>query len=143
MTKAQKIDEFKDEVYKNVGMLENLDDRVTEDAIKSTNGGCSGFLFNNLFVRFAAYGNKKLREKMQIADLNAKADELLAQKEIKDLLCANLDAKVKLPIDAAYKITPVLYDLAVKDEEKIPLNATLFAIICRKITEKGTQKYCR
>ena len=114
---AQDLDTFKEEVYKAIGMLESFDDGNTENLIRTTNGGCLGFFFNNLFGKFAVYANKVARKKMKIDELTEQAEELLAKKEFMELICENLDAKVVLLIDAAYKLTPVLYNLTQKDEK--------------------------
>ena len=136
--KTMSLEEFKKEVYKRIGTLEGLDETSESKEFKAGNPGCMGFLAGYV-VRFAG---RKAREYMKYEELSAKADVFLAQPENKDLICANLDATVRLPVDAAYKLTPVLYDLAKKDEEKLPLDSNLFAIICRKITAAGVENYC-
>ncbi len=83
-----------------------------------------------------------MRRHYKIKEQSKKADEILANKEIKNLLCEKLDATVVLPIDAAYKITPVLYALALEDETKVPFDSMLFAIISRKITTEGVENFC-
>lgn len=143
MAKAQNLDKFKYEVYNKIGTLERLELDDFKDENLNRMGGCFGLIFKPIIKFSINSANESIRERINFDELTVKADELLAEKEIKDLLCANLDAKVKLPIDAAYKLTPVLYELAAKDEKRIPLDATLFAIICRKITKKGTENYCR
>jgi hypothetical protein len=70
--------------------------------------------------------------------LTAKAEVLLADKEIKELFCSTLDAAVNLPISAADKLTSILYKLALEDDEKVLFNSMLlFAIVCRKIAKDG------
>lgn len=136
------FEEFKERVYKKVGFLEALDDNYFDKAFKEEKTGCSGIFFVP-FSRFMTSANKKARRELKLEELAAKADALLAEKEIRELLCANLDATVSQPIEAAYKLTPVLYDLAKKDEKKVPLDSYLFAIICRKIAARGVENYCQ
>ena len=131
------FDKFKEQVYKNIGTLESLDD-LRPFVWYASNRGCFGFFMGGL----GKMANKKTREHLKLEELSAKADEILAQKEIKDLLCEKLDATIILPIDAAYKLTPVLYGLALEDEEKMPFDSMLFAIICRKIVKEGVENFC-
>jgi len=136
------LDEFKERVYKHIGMLESIEDEAFKLAEKSVNFGCFGFLFGGFAHSMLRSANKMYRRQMKIDEPSKKADEILAQKEIKDLLCEKLDATVVLPIDAAYKLTPVLYGLALENEEKVPFDSMLFAIICRKITKQGVESFC-
>ena len=136
------LDEFKERVYKHIGMLESMDEKSVEFSLESANYGCFGFLFGSLSGELIRSANKLYRRRMKIKELEAKADEILAQKEIKDLLCEKLDATIALPIDAAYKLTPVLYGLALEDEEKVPFDSMLFAIISRKIVKQGVENFC-
>jgi hypothetical protein len=136
------LDEFKEKVYKNIGWLESLDELESGKPWKSAHAGCLSFFLIPFLKDFSLYANKKAREHWKVKELSKKADEILAQKEIKDLLCEKLDATVVLPIDAAYKLTPVLYALALEDEEKVPFDSMLFAIISRKITKQGVENFC-
>jgi hypothetical protein len=136
------FDKFKEKVYKHIGTLETFDEIESGQPFQAENRGCLGFFIIPLMMNISFYGNKKARERWKIKELSEKADSILAQQEIKDLLCAKLDATVVLPIDVAYKLTPVLYGLALEDEEKVPFDSLLFAIICRKITKEGVEKYC-
>ena len=136
------LDEFKERVYKHIGMLEAMDEKSVEFALGSANYGCFGFLFGSLSGELIRSANKLYRRRMKINELETKAEELLAQNEIKDLLCEKLDATIVLQIDAAYKLTPVLYGLALEDEEKVPFDSMLFAIICRKIVKEGVENFC-
>jgi len=141
--KSLSFDEFKKEVYKRIGTLEIGDGKFIREISKSENKGCFSFVITFLTGGFYSVAVAETDKLYKITELTAKADEILAQPEIRDLICANLDAAATLPIDIAYKLTPVLYELALKDEEKLPLNSTLFAIICRKITDQDVQNYCR
>lgn len=132
------LDEFKEKVYKNIGFLESLDEVEIGKSSKPVNKGCFGIFILPIFL----YGNKTMRRHYKIKEQSKKADEILAYKEIKNLLCEKLDATVVLPIDAAYKITPVLYALALEDETKVPFDSMLFAIISRKITKEGVENFC-
>jgi hypothetical protein len=136
------LDEFKEKVYKNIGKLESLDDIESGKAFETANKGCLSFFFLPFGKNLSSYANQKAREKWNVAGLTTKADEILAKKEIKDLLCDKLDATIVLPIDAAYKLTPVLYALALEDEEKVPFDSMLFAIICRKVASVGVDAFC-
>ena len=136
------LDKFKEKVYKNIGKLESLDDIDSGKAFETKNKGCLNIFFLPIGKNLSFYANKKAREHWKVAELSVKADDILAQKEIKDLLCEKLDATIVLPIDAAYKITPVLYSLALEDEQKVPFNSMLFAIICRKIVKDGVENFC-
>ena len=136
------LDEFKERVYKHIGLLEAMDEKSVESSLESSNRGCFGFLFGGLPGTVVRSANKLYRRKMKINELEAKADEILARKETKDLLCEKLDATIALPIDAAYKLTPVLYGLALENEEKVPFDSMLFAIISRKIVKQGVENYC-
>ena len=135
MAKAQNLEKFKNEVYKRIGSFESLESDLMQDESLQKMGGCFGLIFKPIIKFSIKSANKSIRERTKFDELSIKADELLAQKEIKVLIFANLDSKVQLPIDAAYKLTPVLYELALKDEKKVPLDAALFAIICRKVIE--------
>jgi hypothetical protein len=136
------LDKFKEKVYKNIGKLESLDDIDSGKAFEVENKGCLNIFFLPIGKNLSFYANKKAREQWKVAELSEKADDILAQKEIKDLLCEKLDATIVLPIDAAYKITPVLYGLALEDEQKVPFNSMLFAIISRKIVKDGVENFC-
>lgn len=132
------LDDFKERVYKNIGFLESLDEVEAGESFEAVAKGCFGIFIFPIFL----YGNKTMRRHYKVKELNKKADELLADQKIKDLLCEKLDATVVLPIDAAYKLTPVLYGLALEDEEKVPFDSMLFAVICRKITKQGVENFC-
>ncbi|HEY8560047.1 MAG TPA: hypothetical protein VIL74_06695 [Pyrinomonadaceae bacterium] len=132
------VDEFKERVYKNIGTLEALEEDFLEEKLRTEKNGCLAFFLGGVVTRAA----RSARRELKFEELNAKADALLAQNEIKDLLCAKLDATIALPIDAAYKLTPVLYALALEDEKRVPFDSMLFAVICRKITKKGVENFC-
>lgn len=136
------LDKFKEQVYKNIGTLETLDEINSGKPFESAKPGCLSFFIIPLIRNLSFYANKKAHEGWKTKKLSKKADAILAQKEIKDLLCEKLDATVILPIDAAYKITPVLYALALEDETKIPFDSMLFAIISRKIVKEGVENFC-
>jgi hypothetical protein len=136
------FDQFKENVYKNIGTLEAIDENFLNENLKAKKMGCFGFLIFPLLRGFVSKAAREGRRELKIEELNDKADGILAQKEIKDLLCEKLDATVILPIDVAYKLTPVLYGLALEDEEKVPFDSMLFAIICRKITKESVEKFC-
>jgi hypothetical protein len=135
-------DEFKEKVYKNVGLLESLDEAVLDERLEADNKGCFGILVMPFLGTFARSATKKARKELKIQELNDKAEELLSRKEMKGLLCKHLDATVNLPIDAAYKLTPVLYKLAKENDKNVPFDSMLFAIICRNITKQGVDNYC-
>jgi hypothetical protein len=135
------MDEFKERVYKNIGTLEALDENFVSEKLKLEKSGCSGFFMIPL-LGVLSKANKSARRELKIAELNGRADALLAQADIRDLLCAKLDATVVLPIDVAYKLTPVLYGLALEDENKVPFDSMLFAIISRKIVKEGVENFC-
>jgi hypothetical protein len=137
------FDKFKERVYKNIGTLEHLEEFPNEEFLKAEKNGCLGIFIPPLVGGLISKGNKMALKQMKIEELKAKADAILAQKEIKDLLCDKLDATVILPIDAAYKITPVLYGLALENEENVPFDSMLFAIISRKIVKEGVENFCR
>lgn len=134
------FEEFKERVYSAVGYIDALDDEFLGKTFKEQTG-CLG-IFLIPFGAFVSREAKKARRELKIAELSAKADALLADEEVKELLCANLDATVTKPIEAAYKLTPVLYELAKKDVEKVPLDTYFFAIVCRKIAAQGVENYC-
>jgi hypothetical protein len=137
------FDKFKDKVYKHIGFLQSMEEfENSAQNLSNSNNGCFGILIEPLVGRFFTYANKESQKQMKINELTLKADEILARREIKDLLCEKLDATVVLPIDAAYKLTPVLYGLALEDEEKVPFDSMLFAIISKKITGQSVEKYC-
>jgi hypothetical protein len=136
------VDKFREKVYQNVGTLDNIDEIESGEAWKSAKPGCLGLLVIPFSKNLSSYSNRKMREHFKIAELEKIADEILADEEIKKLLCEKLDATINLPIDAAYKITPVLYGLALEDEEKVPFSTMLFAIISRKIVKQGVENYC-
>src|SRR5215203_2872223 len=127
------FDQFKEKVYKNIGTLEVLDEDFVKENLKAEKNGCFGIFVMPFVGGLVSKANKLARKEIKVEELNAKAEAILTQKEIKDLLCEKLDATVILPIDTAYKITPVLYGLALEDEEQVPFNSKLFAIISRKI----------
>lgn len=135
-------DKFKEQVYKNIGTLESLDNVAELESEIGSNTGCLGFFMKPLMGRIGRLANKKAREQMKIREWNVKAEDILAERKTRDLICEKLDPTVVLPVDVAYKITPVLYGLALEDEEKVPFNSMLFAIISRKIVEQGVENYC-
>jgi hypothetical protein len=136
------VDKFREKVYKNVGLLEGMDEIDSGAAWKDAKPGCLGVLMIPFGKSLSNYSNRKTREYFKVAELEKKADEILADQEIKNLLCEKLDATISLPIDVAYKITPVLYGVALEDEEKVPFNTMLFAIVSRKIVKQGVENYC-
>jgi len=136
--KMLNLDEFKERVYKNIGWLEIFEDMKSGKRFDPGNKGCLGVFI----LPIISFSNRKWREKERINDLDKKADAILADPEIKKLLCEKLDATVALPIDAAYKITPVLYAIALEDEEKVPFDSMLFAIVSRKIVKQGVENFC-
>ncbi|HVE56911.1 MAG TPA: hypothetical protein VNB22_08780 [Pyrinomonadaceae bacterium] len=135
-------DEFKEKVYKNVGLLESLDEAVLKQSLEVGNQGCFGIFVMPFMHGIVRKATKLARKDLKIQELNEKAEELLARKEMKGLLCKQLDATVNLPIDAAYKLTPVLYKLALENDKNVPFDSMLFAIICRNITKRGVHNYC-
>lgn len=134
------LEEFKEKVYSAVGYLEAFDEDYVDRTFKQEKGCLGVFLMP--FGAFLSRETKKARRELKIAELSAQADAFLAEPETRDLLCGQLDATVTKPIEAAYKLTPVLYDLAKKDEGKVPLNIYFFAIVCRKIAAQGVENYC-
>jgi hypothetical protein len=135
-------DEFKENVYKNVGMLESMDESVMKQSLEVGNKGCFGIFVMPFMDGIVRKATKLARKEMKIDDLSIKAEEILSRKEVRNLLCENLDRTVNLPIDAAYKLTPVLYKLALENDENVPFDSMLFAIICRNITKQGVHNYC-
>jgi hypothetical protein len=135
-------DEFKENVYKNIGALEGLDEAQIDKSLRAKNKGCFGILIMPFAGSIVKSVTNRARKDLKIQELNAKAEELLARKEMKGLLCKHLDATVNLPIDAAYKLTPVLYKLALENDKNVPFDSMLFAIICRNITKQGVHNYC-
>src|SRR5215204_2044340 len=136
------FDKFKEKVYKNIGTLEALDEIHSGKPYESAKPGCLGFFLIPVVRNISRFADLKARREWNMSELEEKADEILAQQKIKDLLCEKLDATVVLPIDAAYKITPVLYGLALEDEEQVPFNSRLFAIISRKVIKQGVENFC-
>ncbi len=141
--KLLSFDEFKEKVYRNIWLLESFQSKAFDDVQNSPRDGCLESIFMSLVGKIISTSTYYQEKHMRVAELTANAENILAQKETKELLCAKLDASVKLPIDAAYKLTPVLYKLALENEENVPMNSTLFAIICRKLTTAGVDKYCQ
>jgi len=135
-------EEFKERVYKNVGLLESLDETAMRQGLEAGNKGCFGIFIAPFMDGIAKKATKLARKEMKLDDLSIKAEELLSRKEMKGLLCKHLDATVNLPIDAAYKLTPVLYKLALENDKNVPFDTMLFAIICRNITKQGVHNYC-
>ena len=136
------LDKFKERVYKHIGTLETIDEIESGKPFEKANKGCFSFFIIPLVMNLSFYANKKSREHWKTKELSVKADDILADRKIRDLICEKLDATIVLPIDAAYKITPVLYGLALEDEQKVPFNSMLFAIICRKIVKDGVENFC-
>ena|GEM_PF-2253796 len=136
------FDKFKENVYKNIGSLETFDEIKSAKHFESAEKGCLSFFLIPLLMNLSFYSDRRMREYWKIEDVNKIADEILAREEIRDLLCEKLDATVVLPIDAAYKITPVLYGLALENEEKVPFDSMLFAVISRKIVKEGVENFC-
>jgi hypothetical protein len=56
------------------------------------------------------------------------------------MLCKHLDESVKLPIDVANIISPVLYEIA--ESEDLPFDTMLWALILKKIADRGVKDYC-
>ncbi len=133
---------FMENVYKNVGLLESMDETAMRRSLEIGNKGCFGIFVAPFMDGIAKKATKLARKEMKLDDLSIKAEELLSRKEMKGLLCKHLDASVNLPIDAAYKLTPVLYKLALENDKNVPFDSMLFAIICRKITNQGVHNYC-
>ncbi len=135
-------DEFKDKVYKNVGFLESLEETAVNKALETENKGCFGVFLMPLLGGFVRNATKRARKELKIKELSFKADEILSQKEVQNLLCEKLDPTNSLPIDVAYKITPVLYKMALENDENVPFDSMLFAIISRKIVKEGVENFC-
>lgn len=135
-------EEFKERVYKNIGTLEGLDEAQIDESLEAKNKGCFGIFMMPLAGVIVKKVTDHARKDLKIQELNDKAEELLARKEMKGLLCKHLDATVNLPIDAAYKLTPVLYKLALENDKNVPFDSMLFAIICRNIIKQGVNNYC-
>lgn len=133
------LDELKEEVYRKIGFLETFDDDHFNKALQETNKGCFG-MFLPFFNGFLKKQFRETRKRLNVDELMVKAGEILASPVVKKSLCAKLKDNDVLPIEVAYKITPVLYKMAKKDE--IPVNSLLFALIARKIAEQGAAFYC-
>jgi len=140
--KSLSFDDFKERVYKNIGTLEIVDDKYYDEVTRETNKGCLGFLVTPFVGKLVRRASTETRKDKKIDELSVKADEFLAKKEIRELLCENLDATVRLPIDAAFKLTPVLYGLASKGLHKVPFDSMFFAIVCRKVADQGVESFC-
>jgi len=140
--KSLSPEEFKERVYKNIGTLEGLDEAEIDKSLEAKNKGCFGIFIMPFAGGIVRKVTNRARKDLKIHELNDKAEELLSRKEMKGLLCKHLDASVNLPIDAAYKLTPVLYKLARENDKNVPFDSMLFAIICRNITKQGVHNYC-
>jgi hypothetical protein len=140
--KELSLDEFKEAVYKAIGLLESMDETHISNSLHKENKGCFGIFILPFLGGFVMKTVREARNKFKIKELGEKADEIMARPKIKDLICSKVGATTVLPIDAAYRITPSLHKLALKEENDIPVNSLLFAIICRKITQQGVANYC-
>jgi hypothetical protein len=136
------LDQFKEKVYKNIGTLETLDEGGMKEILDAERRGCFGLFVIPLIRPVISKARRRARQEFKIEELNRKADAILTDREIKKSLCEKLDATIVLPIDAAYKLTPVLYALALENEEKVPFDSMLFAVICRRIVKQGVEKFC-
>lgn len=138
--KDLKFDDFKEAVYTKIGLLESLDENNVKERMKITKKGCFGIFILPIFNPFLLKMTKKASAELKIKELSVQADEIISRPNVKKSLCAKLKDNDVLPIEVAYKITPVLYKMAQKDE--IPTDSILFAIIARKIAEQGAAFYC-
>lgn len=139
--KRQSFDEFKDKVYEDIKFLEFLEkDIAGELKPNSIREGCFKMLFVGFLERFHLYSLRKLRETKKIDELSNQAYDLLAREDIKKRLCDKLSESVRLPIDAANSISPILYEIA--KEGDLPFDTMLWALISRKIIDRGANDYC-
>lgn len=139
--KRQNFDEFKDKVYGDIRLLEALEiDIVDELEANSIGEGCFKILMMGVSKSFLPYLNRKMREAKKINELSNQAYELIARSDIKEKLCEHLDESIKLPIDVANIISPVLYEIA--EEGDLPFDTMLWALISKKIADRGVKEYC-
>jgi len=89
---------------------------------------------------FLSHAYRKARETKKVDELSKQAYDLLARSDIKARLCENLDASLRLPIDIANVISPILYEIA--EEENLPFDTMLFALIAKKISDRGVNNNC-
>ncbi len=140
--KRQTFDEFKDKVYDDIKFLEYLDKDIADELKPSSNReGCYSILFSWLLSKyFLPHAYRKARETRKVDELSSLAFDLLARSHVKVMLCEHLDESVKLPIDVANVISPVLYKIA--ESEDFPFDTMLWALISKKIADRGIKNYC-
>lgn len=135
------FDEFKDKVYDDIRTLEFLERDLAAEFGETFRGqGCLRLLFVRFLRILTPYTHRIQREKENIRELSEQADELLNRSDVKNRLCEHLDDSIKLPIDVANVISPVLYEVAV--ENSLPFRSMLFALISKKIADRGVENYC-
>ncbi|MGH9947925.1 MAG: hypothetical protein ACRD6X_12095 [Pyrinomonadaceae bacterium] len=140
---TRNFEEFKDDVYRDIRWLEFLDkDFRLKNKNRSSNSGCLGAFVPALIGGMYQFSRGKIRDHKQIVKLTETAIEFLARPEIKKAVCAVLDKSIRLPIDVANAVVPVLYDMP-DDKRRIPRDSMLFAIISRRIADKGVENYCK
>lgn len=138
------FDEFKDKVYDDIKFLVFLEKEFdVELKPESHREGCLKILFTGLSKitnTIFPCALRKARETRKIDELSNQASELLARSHIKEMLCKHLDESVTLPIDVANVIAPLLYENAEKEE--FPFDTMLWALISKKIADRGVNDYC-
>lgn len=138
------FDELKDKVYDDIKFLAFLEKEFADELKPESNHeGCLKILFTGLskITKIAfPYALRKARETRKIEELSNQASELLARSHIKEMLCKYLDASVTLPIDVANVISPLLYEIAEKEE--FPFDTMLWALISKKIADRGVSDFC-
>ncbi|MDM7921711.1 MAG: hypothetical protein QUS14_05375 [Pyrinomonadaceae bacterium] len=139
------FDSFRKEVFERVYSLYSPNDRADKlvEDVESGRGGCLSLILRQ-FIPFAAQKSReKYREVNHLAEHERNASLLLQDAEIKSKICELLTESDVLPMDVAHKITPMLYEMATAEPDRVPKEPIMFAVIARNIAQDGVANYCR
>ncbi len=142
MTEETEFDEFKDSVYRDIRWLEFCEkDLKFKRRENAQNSGCLGAVFSGVFGGMFRVGRHRMKQYRKVAELRVTATEILDRPAVKKAICEVLDDSVRLPIDVANAITPVLYQMKAK-HNSVPRDSMLYAIISKQIADEGVEKFC-
>ncbi len=136
------FDKFKDDVYRDVRWLEFFEkDFEFKRGGRTGGAGCVGAVISGVFGGIFKAGRNRMKQHRKVAELRKTAAEILAKPAVKKAVCEVLDDSIRLAIDVANAITPVLYRMKGKTAD-IPKDPMLYAIISKHIADRGVANYC-
>lgn len=147
-----KIETFKEEVYKELEMIKNLDQWGNGHPEFYGSAFSKGFLdncLNKVFIRFVRRWMPKASKLTWETHKYDKYEESAEKWIIVDELRKNICGKLKtFPIDDVtdFRLVDIVVDELMENsfrqKFKVRPDKTLFAFICRAITKQGARVYC-